>query len=199
MRQNLPAINAREEYQAYVQDLHFRRTRLAQEGGTDEEYGDPKWQPLPFEAWQQLPVKPALEMRTTNNYQYHLWKPERAADDELVLVNVARFDKAFQQDTGFYVGAGGEGGIKGRYDRFGRWLDKDFGNRYRIKAPEVYVDADGKVSFTNGRHRYAWLRDHGVTTMPMAMPKEAAARARAHGLIAQFRAGGYLIDEFVAG
>lgn len=107
-------------------------------------------------------------------------KPARAADQKLVPVNVITFDASFQQEQGFYVGVGGHGGIGNRYDRFGQYLAQ----HDTIEAAEVTVDTEGRVGFTNGRHRYAWLRDQGLTAIPVAMTPESVEHAKRHGYLA---------------
>ena len=54
---------------------------------------------------------------------------------------------------------------------------------YSIEAPEVTVQDNGRVGFTNGRHRYAWLRDQGITSIPMAMTPESVANAKRYGYL----------------
>jgi 2'-5' RNA ligase len=53
-----------------------------------------------------------------------------------------------------------------------------------MEASEVTVNEDGKVGFTNGRHRYAWLRDQGLTSIPVSMDPESVKNAKKHGYLA---------------
>lgn len=105
----------------------------------------------------------------------------KKAGDKLVSLDVAAFDQEFQRQTGFYLGKGGTGGIGIRYERFGDFIAQNDS----IEAAEVTVREDGSVGFTNGRHRYAWLRDHGVTAIPVAMTTESVEHAKRHGLLAE--------------
>jgi len=109
-------------------------------------------------------------------------KPARAvaAGDKLVPINVIAFDTEFQREEGFYLGVGGEGGIGNRYDRFGDFI----ASHDSIEAPEVSVNEAGRVGFTNGRHRYAWLRDQGLTEIPLSMSPESVRNAKRHGMLA---------------
>ena len=66
-----------------------------------------------------------------------------------------------------------------RYERFGQFIAE----HDAIEAAEVYVHEDGQVGFTNGRHRYAWLRDQGLTSIPVAMTPESVANAKRHGIL----------------
>ena len=98
---------------------------------------------------------------------------------EVVLVDAHKFDKAFQQDTNFYVGPQGAGGIGKRYENFGKWLqDGD-----SMIASTVDVLPNGKAVFTNGRHRYAYLRDQDLTRIPVAMDKQSLENAHKHKLL----------------
>lgn len=121
-------------------------------------------------------------------------KPDRAAGDVLVNVNTKEFDRAWANDHDFYIGKGGKGGIKGRYEKFGNFVlggEMDIGDGIKIpmdpaesiESSEVYVTGDGRIQFTNGRHRFAWLRDHGAKKIPVAMNKESYENAKRHALV----------------
>lgn len=103
-----------------------------------------------------------------------------AIGEKIVNVNVAKLDAAWSKDVDFYVGPNGQGGIKSRYPNFGEWLQ----TADSMEASEVYVRDNGEIAFTNGRHRFAWLRDHGVTVMPVAMHPDAIANAKKFGYLA---------------
>jgi hypothetical protein len=113
-----------------------------------------------------------IETRTFN-------LPSRATDDHLVLVNVVKFDRAWKEDhPDFYIGPGGINGIKNRYVLFQDYLLSSAD----IDVPEVYVDELGLATFTNGRHRFAVLRDLGNQVAYVAMGDEAKINAQQHGL-----------------
>lgn len=108
-------------------------------------------------------------------------------DDELehrrlVNVKVGAFDNAWKtgRHANQYISVNGQGSIKTRYQDFGKWLSTA---KEPIQASTVDVDRDGSVSFYNGRHRYSWLRDQGVKTIPMAMDRESIKNAKRVGLI----------------
>jgi len=119
---------------------------------------------------------------TVGDRQIAVVKPRRAAKagDVMVPLDVVRFDEEFQREEGFYLGVGGHGGIGNRYERFGQFI----GQANSIEAAEVTVQENGRVGFTNGRHRYAWLRDQGLTSIPVAMTPESAKHAKRYGLLA---------------
>jgi hypothetical protein len=106
-----------------------------------------------------------------------------ASGDKLVTIDAKAFDRQFARETEFYVGphGSGSGGIAGRYGRFQDYL----ASHDRFQASEVGVMPNGQVNFTNGRHRYAVLRDAGLRGIPLAMDSESVRNARRHG---------YLID-----
>lgn len=45
--------------------------------------------------------------------------------------------------------------------------------------PEVGLDAKGIVGFSDGRHRYLWMRENGAEVMPLAVSKSQAKAVRA--------------------
>jgi hypothetical protein len=60
----------------------------------------------------------------------------------------------------------------GKYGRFGRWLLQD----HRIvEMAEVFLFEDS-LAFINGRHRFAWMRDHGAKALPLAVSSRYAER-----------------------
>jgi hypothetical protein len=109
-------------------------------------------------------------------------KPLRAQNDHLVLIDVAKFDAAFAKQRYSYVGEGGTQNVIGkRYEGVKKYLSEN----NTIEASEVHFNKDGSVSFTNGRHRYAALRDDGMTKMPMALTPEALKNAEANGYVVE--------------
>ena len=116
-------------------------------------------------------------------------KPSRAKGWVMVDINVKEFDKAFRKETDMYIGKGGKNQIKGRYDRIGFYImggsekitdefDIDYEPAEHMEASEVSVTLDGRISFLNGRHRYAWLRDHGANTIPVMMDVNSVYNAK---------------------
>jgi len=86
---------------------------------------------------------------------------EHLPTDEVVWVDVRRFDDAWRL-TDQYIGPGGLGGQDDRYGRVGRW----FATRSYSDMLCVSLNA-GQVAFTDGRHRFSWLRDQGVEALPL--------------------------------
>lgn len=109
--------------------------------------------------------------------QFILAKTDRQYN--LVNIDVEKFDKLFQNDIGFYINRGGTNGIHGRYERFGDFLR----TKTPIEASLVHISEDMQTaSFSNGRHRYAFLRDMGMKIMPVAMDNESFIRAKKLGI-----------------
>ncbi len=90
--------------------------------------------------------------------------------DRIIWIDVDKVDASWKHDTDFYVGVSGEGGIGSRYQKFGEWLKEG----KPIEMSEISIGYKGQVTFGNGRHRFAWMRDHGVKALPMLVPHETA-------------------------
>jgi len=99
-------------------------------------------------------------------------------DDVLVPINLEAFDQAWAKETGFHLPPTGENRIRGRYERAAEFVTSG----QPMEAPRVTVTRDGRVGFSDGRHRTAVLRDQGVRELPMAMTPESAANAERLGL-----------------
>lgn len=89
--------------------------------------------------------------------------PAGAPADETVWISVPKIEASWKKNRAQYIGPGGSGpSIGDRYRKFGVWLER--GDAVWI----LWVGFEnGEVAFTDGRHRYAWLRDHGVQSMPV--------------------------------
>jgi len=87
-----------------------------------------------------------------------------------VWVDVGKLEANFQLDTGRYVGLFGLDGIDGKYEGVEQFLASGEG---RLYMPTVCVrtkDAHRFISLYDGRHRFAWLRDHGAQALPVEAP-----------------------------
>lgn len=98
---------------------------------------------------------------------------------KLYTVDVNKFNSVWAQSE-LYIGLKGSNQIKNRYQQFGQWLKQ---SKEPVLASTVAVDTDGSVSFYNGRHRFAWLRDRGLKSMPVAMDRQSAKNAKKYGYI----------------
>jgi hypothetical protein len=110
--------------------------------------------------------------------------PEDVEPDETVWISVAKFDTSWKKNRSQYIGPSGSGPAIGeRYEKFGIWFEKG----EAIEIPWVGLE-DGEICFTNGRHRFAWLRDHGVKSMPIDVdPAIAGEMRKRFGVDARFR------------
>lgn len=98
--------------------------------------------------------------------------------DPVIWVAVGSLD-ALWRNTPEYVGLDGRGSDQaGKYEAVGDFLRFGIGTR-QIFVPTVSM-IDGKVTFTDGRHRFAWLRDHGLRAMPIEVPEESLEVFKTH-------------------
>jgi hypothetical protein len=97
--------------------------------------------------------------------------------DPVVWINVMKLDASWRHDATYYVGRGaaGPGNAKpSKYNRFGKWFSEP---HPAVWMPDVGL-TDGIVRFSDGRHRFAWLRDHGVRVLPVTVSPEIEAEMR---------------------
>lgn len=122
-------------------------------------------------AWDRR--RPAPRPRTAQAPAYRFTpEPGLGRDYVTVWVDVAKVEA--EMSGLLQVGPGGVGGIDDRYQRFGEFA----ATGKAIEQPRAYIDAADRVAFSNGRHRWAWLRDHGVTEIPVSVRRAQAAEIR---------------------
>ncbi|WP_321853313.1 plasmid fertility inhibition factor family protein [Burkholderia cenocepacia] len=98
------------------------------------------------------------------------------APDLVIWAAVDSLD-AVWRDTPEYVGRDGHGSDQdGKYEAVGEFLRCTIGTG-PIFIPTVSM-ADGTVSFTDGRHRFAWLRDHGLRALPVEVDQDSVETCR---------------------
>lgn len=102
--------------------------------------------------------------------QFHKGSPDHYVT---VWIDPRKFDPDWAKDEGFYIGAQGAGSaISGRYERFEKWLE----GGEAIEQATVSLNPHTRTpGFTNGRHRYAVLRDKGAKKIALSVPKSQAA------------------------
>jgi hypothetical protein len=107
-------------------------------------------------------------------------KPERAVGDWVILTNVEAFDEAWRaHEPDYYIEYRGANSRQ-KYLGFANWFEDN--PDIPVEMPEVvmYEDpASGRdwgPGFTNGRHRFAFLRDMGMPVIPMAVSRHGAQR-----------------------
>jgi hypothetical protein len=101
-------------------------------------------------------------------------------DLSVVHIDVAKLDANLAATPSFHVGPGGVGAsaIGGRYAEAHRFLTEAARSGKPVYMTRIYVDKQGDASISDGRHRFAVLRDTGATTIPVVVPRSNAARVR---------------------
>lgn len=94
----------------------------------------------------------------------------------LVEIDVSKVDAAWRASGEGYISQDGTGSVDGRLDRLAAWLSAHPGKA--VDAPWVYLDGRERVSFADGRHRFALLRDRGYRVIKVAVRKKQAATFR---------------------
>lgn len=108
------------------------------------------------------------------NIQFTLSPSSLHNNETIVNVNTHMIDNAWKQDPDFYIGHNGTNGIRNRYQGFHAFINT---TTEQIQVSEINVDEQGHVTFTNGRHRFAYLRDHGMDVIPVAMDQTSITNA----------------------
>ncbi|RQT22124.1 hypothetical protein [Burkholderia contaminans] len=91
--------------------------------------------------------------------------------DPVIWASVDALD-AVWRGTSEYVGLDGRGSDQAeKYHAVGDFLRHAIGTR-QIFVPTLSM-IDGKAMFTDGRHRFAWLRDHGLRALPVEVHEDS--------------------------
>lgn len=94
--------------------------------------------------------------------------------DVALWLDIAKVDAAWQR-TGQYIGPGGTNGQGRRYAKAGEWFAKcPFSNMLIVN-----LQPEGAVTFTDGRHRFSWLRDHGAMAIQLQVSPADAEKLTA--------------------
>jgi len=99
----------------------------------------------------------------------------------LVNVNTERFDSAFKNSE-IYLPEEDMQENPSQYDSFREYLK----SAEDINAPEVCVteqNGEPVIDFQDGRHRYAYMRNRGFKTIPVAMDAESLKLAIKYKLV----------------
>jgi hypothetical protein len=108
------------------------------------------------------------------------WVRQWDEEDTLVWIDVAKLDAEWQRDIPFYIGSSGKNGSPAKYARVGEWVD--FGSQMWMPHVNLNFHVPQQIAFTDGRHRFAWMRDHGVTALPITVaPNEATEFTKRFG------------------
>lgn len=108
----------------------------------------------------------------------------------VALVDVRKLDAEWQKDASFRIKPAPPG-ENGKLDRAKDFLT-NLGPGRSFNAPILGVSnrADDPIGFEDGRHRFAAMRDLGLTYAPVSFDRESYANARKRGLLAPRGASG---------
>ena len=103
------------------------------------------------------------------------WVPQwSVAGDVVVWIDIAKADRAWRRDPDYYIPPNGPD-HEHKYRKFGQWLSAE-------PVRTVWMPHVGlwryTLQFTDGRHRFAWMRDHGVQSLPVTIIEAQARRLR---------------------
>ena len=101
------------------------------------------------------------------------WKDQWGGGEPVVWLDVSKADLAWRKAKGFYIPPGAPD-HRGRYEKFGEWLLR----ANRVVWMPTAVLYRGRLEFTDGRHRFAWLRDHGAEAIPVTTDRTPRWAAR---------------------
>ena len=108
------------------------------------------------------------------------WTRQWGSPDKIIWVDVQKLNRAWALDR-LYFGSVRDKkhkGTRAKYYRFPWWLQ---GFQGLVCMPHVAMTGQ-EISFTDGRHRFAWLRDHGVVALPVSTsPNQSFVLARRFG------------------
>ena len=108
------------------------------------------------------------------------WVRQFKRGDKIVWIDVDQLNRSWRTDSSLYVGNGGRSPditSAAKYEKFGRWI-VEHADQDKISMPHIALDRHGNVSFTDGRHRFAWLRDHDVQSLPVTVSPDIEAEVR---------------------
>jgi tRNA nucleotidyltransferase (CCA-adding enzyme) len=117
------------------------------------------------------------EPLVVNKMSFKQSEDQKRWGEEVVLVDVSKFDAEWSKDEGFYISSSGKNEISNRREKFQEFLKTG----KPIIMPSVSVrdiGSRGLIGFTNGRHRFAVLRDMGFTEIPVSVDAKSAKMAK---------------------
>jgi hypothetical protein len=101
------------------------------------------------------------------------WRPQwEDAGDVVVWVSVPKVNVLWRKDRGFYLSPRACPSLY-RYQRFGEWIQTN--TDIWMSHLGLY---EGRISFADGRHRFAWFRDHGLESLPVTTARGDGAKLR---------------------
>jgi hypothetical protein len=102
--------------------------------------------------------------------QHAIGKDWEEALDPVIWTAVDLLDSAWRSSSDYLGSDGGGSDQDGKYAQVGEFLVEAVAHR-QIFVSAVSLDR-GAVVFTDGRHRFVWLRDHGLRALPVEVSRE---------------------------
>lgn len=135
----------------------------------------------------RIPFVRLLEAETLNHDNIRkriVLNPNCLEDNpKLVEVNVSKLDTELRKHHDAYVGRNASCGSSMRYRRFKNYLKTN----QEIRSTIVYLnrESNGEISthIYDGNHRFAVMRDMGMTTVPVTIDEKSLELANQIGLI----------------
>jgi hypothetical protein len=157
---------------ASISSTGFRQKRIGPDGVIYRGQPPPQFPPRnpPPPPPRPLPAPASLGLSFT---------PSPAAKSQkatTVKVDVARFNEGWRLDMD-YVPPGGREDQKQKYVNAVAFVQKAQAEGITVEQPRTTVDPDGTVTFADGRHRFAAMRDLGASVVPVSVDKRDANRA----------------------
>jgi hypothetical protein len=111
------------------------------------------------------------EQKRHVTWTVHSWERgyQRAPDPDVpVWIDVDAFDRLWSLSDQYIERPGDAADNQpGKYARVGQ----RFMAGEPMWMPEIGLDAGGILGFSDGRHRYLWMREHGALAMPVAVSR----------------------------
>lgn len=135
----------------------------------------------------KIPFKPidVSENLSSENIKSRIIMSEydQEAGNILVEVNTKKLDNELQKDSDYYVSVNNGNCSYKKIERLRRYLKTN----QQINATSIYLkrDKNGNIEtrIKDGRHRFAVLKDMGLSSIPVSISKDSIELAREIGLI----------------
>lgn len=108
--------------------------------------------------------------------------PDFSDSHKLVLISTDTLNELFKKDSTSYLEPFGANGEERGYENFCKYLKTG----KKIYAPMVTINNFNdklSASISDGRHRFAVLRDMGMEAIPVAIPNYSVEIAKSYGLL----------------
>lgn len=131
----------------------------------------PVLQPKPKPEPKPKPVPPPAPKPVQLPLMFVQSERERDAGRKPVVISIEALDAAWEAEgLGYYIPPGG-GEEKQKYKNAMAFLLRAADEKIPVEMPRVAVGEDGSVGFTDGRHRFAAMRDMAQEKMPVSIAK----------------------------